>query len=209
MHVKIVVILLLILTGCANTTWPGMAGNGRIQAKSNLTGFVETGRYNKWFRDYTQFHLPSSISPRWPKAVALAESNLKVNAKSSAGALGLMQMLPSTWAWIAPEPWKSAGPMDPEAAIWVGCYFLRWNWNRIIGPDIVQRKAMSNSAYNSGIGWLIKARNNCHTPCDRNIWYENVENCLVTRIDAQIENKNYVKRIKKFEQQLLILNEFI
>lgn len=205
--------LYLVMVGCASRNpspdAPVVPGNEKpipAAAKS----MSQSGRYNKWFRDYTEIHLPNILSPRWPKAVALAESALKSNAKSTVGAMGLMQFMPSTWAWIAPDPWKAAGPMDPEAAIWVGCRFLRWNWDRVTGPTTtLHRKSMVNSAYNSGLGWLIKARDRCQLPCDRNVWDENVENRLVTNAAAQAENRAYVKRIRKLESQLLVAGEFL
>lgn len=206
MYIIFLFILMSFLSGC----YTARAEEKKTSQESKTIVMAsETRRYDKWFEEYTRIHLPPAISPRWPKAVAIAESNLRVDAKSPVGALGLVQFMPATWSWIAPEPWKSAGPMDPESAIWVGCYFLRWNWNRIPVPDIGNRKAMVNSAYNSGLGWLQKARNKCKPPCDNNVWDNNVENCLITNKAAQLENKNYVRRIRKFERQLLMAGEFI
>jgi membrane-bound lytic murein transglycosylase MltF len=141
----------------------------------------------------------------------MAESNLKYNAKSSVGALGLMQFMPATWTSVAPEPYKSLGAMDPESAIWVGCKYLRWNWERVPTETVDDRKAFTNAAYNSGLGWTLKARQKCRSnpPCDANLWTNNVELNLVTNPRAQEENRRYVVRIRQFEQQLLLAGEFL
>jgi soluble lytic murein transglycosylase-like protein len=169
------------------------------------------GRYDKWFQAYTLIHFQQLLSPRWPKGVAIAESALNFRATSPVGAMGLMQFMPATWTWIAPEPWRSRGAMDPEAAIWVGCYYLRWNWDRLPTPVDLHHKAMVNAAYNSGIGNVIKARTKCggKPGCDPTVWDGNVELSLITKAAAQDETINYVRRIRKFENQLLIAGNFL
>jgi membrane-bound lytic murein transglycosylase F len=143
----------------------------------------------------------------------MAESNLKPEAVSWVGAEGLMQFMPKTWEWMADDPWKGAGPADPEAAIFVGCKYMKWNWDRV-ETDKYNRKALTNAAYNSGLGNVWKAQKVCRNStkffwCDETIWdFPHVEHHLVTAPRSQEETRGYVRRIRKFEKQLEEQGEF-
>jgi len=212
--IKLILILLteLLVVGCVH--------QARAQPPATAIPVVETpakpsatgvGRYDKWFSDYTALHFGNLVSPRWTKAVGMAESNLRYNAKSGVGALGLMQFMPSTWASIAPQPFKSLGPLDPESAIWMGCKYLRMIWKQFDVAESYERKAFVNAGYNSGPGNVMKARKKCLTiaGCNQNQWSTNVENNLVTLPQFQNETRGYVVRIRKFEKQLVIAGEFL
>ena len=82
-------------------------------------------------------------------AVIKTESNFRSNAVSGAGAIGLMQLMPDTFKWIAQkrgEPDDPALLYDPETNVKYGTYLLSYlysqygNWNT------------SFAAYNCGIG---------------------------------------------------------
>lgn len=173
---------------------------------------AEKRQYDQYFDVYTQLHFGIVVSPRWVKAVALAESALNPKAKSWVGASGLMQFMPGTWSGVAPEPWKSRGSLDPEAAIFVGALYLKQLYGKFKDvPENYHRKAFTNASYNSGLGWIIKARAKCYALrcCVSKKWDSpNVENNLVTRADFQRETRGYVVRIRKFETQLFVAGEF-
>jgi len=90
-------------------------------------------------------------------AVIMAESSFRPYAQSHAGAQGLMQLMPSTAAWVAglmgktdfdPETiWK------PEVNIALGSYYLNWLRRRYNGD-----MSLAIAAYNAGQGrvnsWL-------------------------------------------------------
>jgi soluble lytic murein transglycosylase-like protein len=121
--------------------------------------------------------------------------------------VGLMQFMPATWSWVAPEPWKSLGPLNPEAAIFVGCKYLRMLWDRF--PTAVQyhRKAFSNASYNSGLGNVRKAQKRCamKPSCRSTEWdWPMVEANLVTASRFQVETRTYVTRIRRFEKQICL-----
>lgn len=169
-----------------------------------------SSRYDRWFETYTTARFGSAVSPLWPQAVAMAESGLKLGAVSPVGAQGLMQFMPSTWADVAPEPWRSRSAFDPEAAIFVGIKYLRSLWNNTPTAALMHRKAFTNSSYNAGWGNIRKARATCRTSpgCDADKWDANVETKLTTLPQFQQETRNYVKRIREFENHLRISGAF-
>ena len=88
-------------------------------------------------------------------AVIDVESNFKSDATSSAGAQGLMQMLPSTFEWLTSSDHlgENLSPddlYDPEVSIRYGVYYLRYLFEKFYSWDNVF------AAYNGGEGNVAK-----------------------------------------------------
>lgn len=86
----------------------------------------------------------------WIKAQMWKESSFKPMAKSDKGAMGLLQILPSTWAWLK----GGDNPFDPGKNIRVGVGFM----NSLYGdftelPDPVERMKAALASYNGGKGY--------------------------------------------------------
>lgn len=88
-------------------------------------------------------------------AVIRAESGYDPNAESAAGALGLMQMTPSTFEWMQTHlggPYETQALFEPEVSIRFGCGLLRLLLNQY--GDLT----VALCAYNAGMGnvtsWL-------------------------------------------------------
>ena len=88
-------------------------------------------------------------------AVIRAESSYDPNAESAAGALGLMQMTPSTFEWMQTHlggPYETKALFEPEISIRFGCGLLRLLLNQY--GDLT----VALCAYNAGMGnvtsWL-------------------------------------------------------
>lgn len=85
-----------------------------------------------------------AIPPAWIIAVMRAESAGDVRAISSAGAIGLMQVMPDTWAELRVRYGLGRNPYDPRDNILAGTAYLREMWDRY--GDIAAMLA----AYNAG-----------------------------------------------------------
>lgn len=89
-----------------------------------------------------RFNLPE----RWIRAVLRAESAGDVRAVSMAGALGLMQVMPDTWAGLRVRYRLGRDPYDSHDNIMAGAAYLREMWDRY--GDVAAMLA----AYNAGPG---------------------------------------------------------
>ncbi len=86
------------------------------------------------------------IPELWIWRVMHAESRGKVGAVSHAGAMGLMQIMPGTWASLTARHRLGTDPFDPRANILAGAAYLRAMWDRY--GDV----RLMLAAYNAGPG---------------------------------------------------------
>ncbi len=125
-------------------------------ARQSLGGM--TGRYDEIFRKYTRTYF-GRMSWKWFKAQSIQESSLQPQAKSSAGAMGLMQLMPATFQEIRKEVGLPNAPYDPSANIHAGirynlkCYNV-WTEDRSSGEIL----KLMFASYNAGPGNIIRAQ---------------------------------------------------
>ncbi len=105
--------------------------------------------YREWIEE---FSFEYGLDPALVAAIVYTESGYDVNATSSVGARGLMQVMPSTAEWIHPKLNKRY-PFDPEAlytvdgALTYGCWYLGFL------SDLFEGDPMSVvAAYHAGQG---------------------------------------------------------
>ncbi len=117
-------------------------------------------QYDERIRQAAEAYLPKR-DWRLYKAQLIAESALNPNAVSPAGAQGIAQFMPGTWAEVSQElalP-PTAEATDPLFAIPAGAYYM----GRLVGkwtsprPDI-DRYCLALASYNAGFGNLLKAQ---------------------------------------------------
>lgn len=82
----------------------------------------------------------------WIWRVMHAESRGKASAVSHAGAMGLMQIMPPTWAMLTARHNLGKDPFDPRANILAGAAYLRAMWDRYRDVRLML------AAYNAGPG---------------------------------------------------------
>ena len=85
------------------------------------------------------------IPEHWIRAVRRVESAGDVRAISSAGAMGLMQVMPDTWAELRIRYGLGRDPYDPRDNILAGTAYLREMHDRYGSPGFL-------AAYNAGPG---------------------------------------------------------
>ncbi|MAS14766.1 MAG: lytic transglycosylase [Nitratireductor sp.] len=85
------------------------------------------------------------IPTAWIRAVMRAESAGDRQAVSSAGAMGLMQIMPDTWTELRVRHRFGSDPYDPRDNILAGTAYLRELYDRYGSPGFL-------AAYNAGPG---------------------------------------------------------
>lgn len=85
------------------------------------------------------------IPEAWIRAVMSVESRGNVRAISPKGAMGLMQIMPATWADMRARYGLGSDPFDPRDNILAGAAFLREMHDRYGSPGFL-------AAYNAGPG---------------------------------------------------------
>ena len=135
-----------------------------------------------------------SMDCDWYKALLYTESLLQPGVTSQAGARGIAQIMPGTWAENAPRVNGATDPYKARASIRVGAFFLMkvilfWDDRR---PEL-ERAWLGMASYNAGPGNILKAQKACN---NARTWVR-IQPCLsqITGHHAT-ETTNYVKRIK-------------
>ena len=117
-------------------------------------------RYDGYFRKYAKRYFGPRFDWHWFKAQGIAESNLKPQAKSRAGAVGIMQILPSTYGDIRKKNPHFLNIEEPRWNIAAAIYYDRMlyqKWlKRLVGRN--ERLRFTFASYNAGYGTILKAR---------------------------------------------------
>ena len=168
---------------------------------SNLlhaTADIESPRwdasYDTHFQKYAKRYFGPHFDWRWFKAQAIAESHLRPGVTSSAGAQGIMQLLPSTFRDIQREQ-PHIG--DLESSKWniaAGIYYDRQLFRKWTGLPEQERIYLTLASYNAGYARVRKAFNKVEGPARS--W------ALIKRY-LPGETRAYVARIRQLmnEQQ--------
>lgn len=133
-HLHVVVMVVLFAAcGIANAQ-PVAAAQSTVTSKSDrIERFVAEAAL--------RFSIPAS----WIKAIMHAESRGDVRAVSPKGAMGLMQIMPQTWADLRSRYGLGTNPFDPHDNILAGAGYLRELHDRYGAAGFL-------AAYNAGPG---------------------------------------------------------
>ncbi len=125
-----------------------------------LTGLISAAAavgvlYSRFRRPCRETVEESSLPPALVYAVMKAESGFDQNAVSAAGAVGLMQLLPSTAMFVAERSGVAFAPeklFEAEYNVKLGCLYLEYLLERF------PKEGTAIAAYNAGEGtvddWL-------------------------------------------------------
>jgi soluble lytic murein transglycosylase len=137
-----------------------------------------------WKQEFQTFSNAANISPTWAYGIARSESLFMRDVRSSAGAIGLMQLMPATGQQVAREirlPYTGLATLtDPESNIQLGTSYLGQMAKRFGGNSV-----LATAAYNAGPHrvdrWLPEQGSE-----DARVWIENI---------PFNETRKYVKRV--------------
>lgn len=85
------------------------------------------------------------VPEHWLRAIMRVESRGAVRAKSRKGAIGLMQIMPETWAYLRARHGFGSNPYDPRENVLAGAAYVREMHDRYGAPGFL-------AAYNAGPG---------------------------------------------------------
>jgi len=137
-----------------------------------------------WLQQFELHSSAAKISPTWAYGIARSESLFMRDVRSSAGAIGLMQLMPATGRQVAKEirlPYSGLTTLtDPESNIRLGTSYLGQMAERFGG-----NRVLATAAYNAGPHrvdrWLPEQDSE-----DARVWIENI---------PFNETRKYVKRV--------------
>lgn len=137
---------------------------------TSAVGVVDTSAYDAEITIAARrFDLPQA----WIRAVITAESAGDLGAKSPKGALGLMQLMPDTWAEMRDRYGVRGDVFDPAANIMAGSAYLAEMRDRFGYPGLF-------AAYNAGPArYESHLRNRVPLPAETQAY--------LTKIDAGLE----------------------
>lgn len=119
----------------------GLSPNGSAFGQSS-PALVQPSR-GPYAAFISEASLRFGVPEAWIRAVMRVESAGNVRAISSAGAMGLMQIMPGTWAELRARHGLGANPYDPRDNILAGTAYLREMFDRYGSPGFL-------AAYNAG-----------------------------------------------------------
>jgi len=130
-------------------------------------------------------------------AEAYQESGLNQEVKSPVGALGVMQVMPTT-ASSPPVSIPDVTKVDNNIEAGVKLLkFIRYDYFKDDPMDPVNKTLMTLAAYNAGPGRIKQCRAmTAQMGLDPNLWFNNVEYAVAKRVGA--ETVNYVSNIYKY-----------
>jgi len=137
-----------------------------------------------WRDDFSRYATSAGIADSWAYGVARSESLFMRDIRSSAGAIGIMQLMPATGRQTAGEirmPWQGIATLTDSASnIRLGTYYLGQMYQRF-----ADNRVLATAAYNAGPqrvdDWLP-----AHGELDARIWIENI---------PYNETRGYVRRV--------------
>jgi soluble lytic murein transglycosylase len=141
-------------------------------------------RFPAPYREVLQPHAEQfALDEAWIYGMIRQESRFIVNAKSHAGARGLMQLMPSTARWVARQlklkNWRWSRMTDVDTNLNFGAYYLRHVLDSLDGHAV-----LASAGYNAG-------------PRRARAWRPEttIEGAVYAETIPFNETRNYVKRV--------------
>ena len=127
---------------------------------ADFTKYKDHKQYDGHFRKYSKRFFGPAFDWHYFKAQAVAESNLRPDAKSYVGAEGIMQIMPRTFEEIKHKSKLIQGTAtEPKWNIAAGIWYNKQQfdfWQK--GRSLEERLKFMYGSYNAGRGNLLKAQ---------------------------------------------------
>ena len=165
-----------------------------VQAKSgeSVQAAQWTKRYDDHFRKYSKHYFGAHFDWRWFKAQAIAESGLRSDVTSVAGARGIMQILPSTYDEIRAENPHFIDIGSPRWNIAAGIFYDRKLYRRWReDAHAADRLYFTFASYNAGLQRVRRAAQRIEE--SPKPWHQ-------VRRYTPGQTRHYVRRIRRLMQ---------
>ena len=155
---------LLALLAILTLAWVPVVHTAQLGiAPDDIAAFARYKRfttYDQHFTKYSKRFFGVGFDWRYFKAQAVAESNLREDARSAVGAVGMMQIMPRTFEEIQRKNPAITGSLDQPrwniaAGIWYDRqHFVVWAAER----SLVERLKFTFGSYNAGRSSILHAQ---------------------------------------------------
>jgi membrane-bound lytic murein transglycosylase MltF len=167
----------------------------KVKELKNPTAGAEYKRFEATLALFKKYGNQYGFDPLMLAAQGYQESQLNQNAKSSVGAIGVMQLMPDTG-----EQMKVGDIHLTEANVHAGTKYMDQLMTKYFADTKFSegnRPLFAFAAYNCGPGNVARARNEAEKRgLDPNKWFNNVELTIAQQIGTQ--TTTYVRNIYKY-----------
>ena len=167
----------------------------RVKQMKDPTGSSELRRFEQTIALFEKYGQKYGFDPLMLAAQGFQESQLKQDAKSHVGAVGVMQVMPATGAEL-----KVGDIQQIEPNIHAGTKYMDQLMTRYFKDakfDDANRALFAFAAYNAGPGRIAQMRSEAaKRGLNPDVWFNNVE--LVTAEKVGVETTTYVRNIYKY-----------
>jgi membrane-bound lytic murein transglycosylase MltF len=181
-----------------------LKNKGRLRNANSREALADLNRFKSSFQKYGKTY---SLDWLLLSAQAFQESQLKQQTKSHMGAVGVMQLLPST---AAHPPINMPDIKSAEDNIHAGVKYMRYLIDQYYAReqmDVLNEQLFALAAYNCGPGNVRKLRRKTmERGLDPNVWFDNVEILAARHIGR--ETVQYVSNIYMYYRSYQVLQRY-
>jgi membrane-bound lytic murein transglycosylase MltF len=167
----------------------------RIKRIGNNTASAEWKRFEATVRLFEKYGAKYGFDPLMLAAQGFQESKLRQDARSQAGAIGVMQLMPDTGKELAVGDIHQLEPNIHGGAKYMNRLMTRYFEDAKFSEQ--DRALFAFASYNAGPGTIARMRADAaKRGLDPDKWFDNVEIVVARRVG--VETTTYVRNIYKY-----------
>jgi membrane-bound lytic murein transglycosylase MltF len=176
----------------------------RVKGLKDPTAVTERKRFEEMIALFAKYGDRYKFDPLMLAAQGYQESKLHQDARSSVGAIGVMQIMPATGQGLGVGDISLLEPNIHAGAKFMDQLMTRYFRNA--GFDEVNRTLFAFASYNAGAAKIARMREEAeNSGLDPDQWFNNVE--IVTARRIGIETPTYVRNIYKYYVAYKLMEE--